>query len=108
MMLPGAEYVAYVIIVLMWMIVSVLVGLLGTAFICYPLVEYFLGKTKIYNDREIGKIPPIISSKTNQRVWPWWSESGFWTKVGFWFFASITGYTFAGPALGLMAKIGGA
>lgn len=103
MMLPGVEYVAYAVTIATWLVVSSATAMVVAILPVRCGAMYFVEKTKTYNDKVIGNVPP-----NGKRKWPWWTEAHIWTKIGFWIFFAVFGYTFAGPTWGILTMIGGA
>ena len=102
-MFPGAEYIACILVVVVWLIVSALASLIVASVGVLPLATYLIQKTKTHQDRIVGKIPP-----NGKPSWPWWSETDEWMKIVWLVFFLLFGYVFAGPTYHMVLRIGGA
>jgi len=104
MMFPGAQYIGYVAIFLLWVVISWSVSA-AFSLLIWIIAPKLIARTQTDKDRKMGKKPPKFSKRENQLVWPWWSEAKNWVQVIFWPACAVFGYTFAGPAFYLAQKL---
>ena len=91
MMLPGAQYVGYLVIG---------VATLAASWFCAAIIAVIFGfLTSCLIDKTKTRQEQISGRKEPEGGWPWWINNRIWIKAFFWISVAIFGYVLAGPAL---------